>query len=110
MTPETVKIRITVVTEVELGPDSIYGTVEDWQDYKDDAEMVFECLRDEVHEAANDFTKWTVEEIRAPAARPKDERFHPSNGSLCEKTLAMCSYSIRDHAYRAPARQEDATA
>jgi hypothetical protein len=57
------RIRITVVTEVELGEDSIYCTPEDWADCSDDPEMVFECLRDEVTESANNFANWKVEEL-----------------------------------------------
>jgi CRISPR/Cas system CSM-associated protein Csm3 (group 7 of RAMP superfamily) len=58
-----VKLRITIVTEVTLDADSIYGTPEDYQTYKDDPEMVYECFVDEIHETAAKVENWKIEEL-----------------------------------------------
>ena len=56
------KLRITIVTEVELGPESIVGTVEDYEEWKHDPEAVYDILCEHVYDQMASVENWRIEE------------------------------------------------
>ena len=57
------KVRVTVVTTFDIGPESRICTMDEWNDVKHDREWVEDMLRDDVTERANSAEFWTIEEL-----------------------------------------------